>query len=193
MGVVILSIYYFSEMSRGTGAAILLFFFCLCLLVETARLRSPDFNERMVKAWKPIMRTSEVNAMTGIPFYLASNILAISIFPREIAALSILALAVVDAIASLFGLLYGDLSVRLTHGKSLIGTMAGVIAVAIAIVIFGHIVGLPEKHLMTIALVGGFSAALAELLPSELDDNFTIPLISGCSMWIAAILLHVRF
>ena len=129
---------YMAGLTRSQGVLILGVFLALCLAVETARLRMPAFNDLVVRFWGPLMRSCEVNRYTGTPYYIASTLIAVGIFPRPIAALSIAFLAVGDPIASLFGILYGDKSVRFSNGKSLIGTAAGMIACGLVAFTFLH-------------------------------------------------------
>jgi dolichol kinase len=45
--------------------------------------------------------------------------------------------------------------------------------------------------LMTMTLVGGLAGGTAELLPLEVDDNFSIPIVSGFILWLGFILLGI--
>ena len=184
---------YMAGLTRSQGVLILGLFLAFCLTVETARLRIPAFNELVVRFWGPLMRSCEVNRYTGTPYYIASSLIAIGIFPKPIAALSIAFLAVGDPIASLFGILYGDRSVRFSNGKSLIGTAAGMIACAGVAFLFLQFMNetqfmeLKLEHLLILSLIGGIAGGGAELLPMEVDDNFAIPVVSGFVLWLAFI------
>lgn len=138
------------------------------------------------------MRSCEVNRVTGIPYYLASTLLAIALFPKPVAVLSILYLACGDPIASLFGILFGDRSIRFANGKSLIGTLAGVLTCTLVSFIFFQAmppVGVSTAGLVVLTLTGGLAGGLAEMVPVEADDNFTIPVISGFVLWLVFILM----
>jgi dolichol kinase len=164
----------------------------MSLLVEALRLKVPSFNAKIVRFWGPIMRSSEVDRLTGVPYYISAAILSIAIFPRPIAVLSILYLACGDPVASLVGILYGDRSIRIGQGKSLIGTLAGALACAIVTFIFlANMMHLPDRHLIALTLIGGVAGGAAELLPLDVDDNFSIPIVSGFVLWLAFILLRI--
>jgi len=135
MGLIIAAV-YMSGTSRSTGVVILGSILGFDLLMETLRLRVPSINEKFMRIWAPFMRSCEVNRLSGIPYYLAASILAIAIFPKPIAVLSILYLACGDPIASIFGIMYGHKTVRLASGKSLAGTAAGVITCAVVTFLF---------------------------------------------------------
>ncbi|MGZ3696787.1 MAG: diacylglycerol/polyprenol kinase family protein [Bdellovibrionota bacterium] len=161
------------------------------LAMETARLKIPSFNEKIMRIWGPFMRTCEMDRFSAIPHYLASTILAVGIFPKPVAILSILYLACGDPIASLAGILYGHKSIRLANGKSLVGTAAGILTCAVVTWIFLKAIGISDSASLVLTLVGGLAGGLTELLPFEIDDNFTIPVISGFILWFTFILLGI--
>ena len=190
MGLGIVAI-YLSGCSRSTGLLLMGSVLGFNLMVETARLRIPSLNEKVLKAWGPLMRSNEVDRLSGTPFYIASAILAVAIFPKPIAVLSIAYLACGDPIASLFGILYGDRSIRFANGKSLIGTLAGVVTCLLVSVVFLQKLGLSESKMLTLTVIGGLAGGLAEMLPLEVDDNFSIPVVSGFVLWLSFILLGI--
>ena len=190
MGLVIAFV-FLSGMKVGTAVVTLGTILGFDLLMETARLRIPAVNDAIMRFWGPFMRASEMERMSAIPHYLAATILAIAIFPKPVAVLSILYLACGDPTASLFGILYGHKSVRLANGKSLIGTLAGVLTCALVTFIFLKTVPVSDTALLTLTVVGGIAGGTAELVPLDIDDNFTIPVISGFVLWLAFILLGI--
>lgn len=190
MGLTI-ALIYLAGMSVGTAVLILGSVLGFDLLMETARLKIPAVNAKIIRAWGPFMRACEVNRMSGIPYYLSASLIAIGVFPKPVAVLSILFLAFGDPIASLFGLLYGHKSPRLASGKSLIGTSAGVITCAIVSFVFLSTLPISGSALAILTAVGGLAGGTAELIPLDMDDNFTIPVISGFVLWLAFILLGI--
>ena len=66
---------YEAVMLLGTALGIDLF-------METARLRRPALNEAVVRFMGPLMRSCEINRMSGTPFYLLATLLAFGIFPK---------------------------------------------------------------------------------------------------------------
>ena len=188
MGLLIAFV-YLSGISRTTGVLILGFILAVVLMLEAARLKTPAVNELILRIWGPIMRTNEVSRMSAIPHYLSATILAVAIFPKPVAILATLYLALGDPIASLFGILYGSRSVRLKNGKSVIGTLAGILTCMVVTVVFLKIQSIPDDTILPLMLVGGLAGGLAEHVPMDVDDNFTIPIISGFVLWLAFIVL----
>jgi dolichol kinase len=189
MGMLIVLIFLFSGMSTGTSVLVLGSALGLNLLIETARLRIPAFNAQVLRFWGPFMRSCEVSKMSGVPFYLLACLLAFGIFPKPVGVLSVLYLAVGDPVASLVGILYGKNSPRVAPGKSLVGTLAGVVACSLVTFFFlkAYPVPVSDGGCLTLTLLGGLAGGLAELAPFDMDDNFTIPMISGFVMWLAFI------
>jgi len=191
MGLVIVCIYVFSGMSRATGVTILGCALGFDLFIETSRLRIPAFNEKVLRFWGPVMRSCEVSRMSGVPFYLLATILAFAIFPKPVGILSVLYLAIGDPIASLIGISYGAKSIKIAQGKSLVGTAGGVATCFFVTLIFLKVYPVPvsDAAWLGLGLIGGLAGGLAELAPFDMDDNFTIPMISGFVMWLAFIAL----
>jgi diacylglycerol kinase (CTP) len=189
MGLVVAGLYYFTGMERSTAILLLGSVLGFDLLIETARLRIPSLNEKVMRAWKPFMRSCEANRISGVPYYLSSSILSIAIFPLPIAVLSIIYLACGDPMSSLIGIQYGSLGPRFSNGKSLIGTAAGVITCWIVGFVFLSLYGMTGSALWILTLVGGLAGGTAEMLPLEVDDNFSIPTVSGFVLWAAFILM----
>lgn len=191
MGLFMAFIYYFSGIAKTTAIFLLASAFGLAVFVEMARLRVSSFNDKVLKFWGPLMRSCEVNKVSGTPYYILATLLSILIFPKPVAALAVLYLACGDPMASLFGILYGKKSIRFSNGKSLIGTMAGVITCIITGLVFLSTLPLSLPSLIAISFVGGVAGGTAELLPFDVDDNFTIPVISGFVLWLAFMIFSV--
>lgn len=189
MGLLMVAV-FLSGLSRLTATLILGSLLGINLLVETARLRIPKFNEAFVRFWGPIIRSCEVNRLSGTPYYLGSALIVVALFPKAIAALSLLFLACGDPMASLVGILYGKHGPRFANGKSWIGTAAGVVTcAAVSFIFWNTFPAIRGPELGVLVLLGGLAGGLAELAPWEIDDNFSIPVVSGLALWIACSVL----
>jgi dolichol kinase len=188
MGLMMVCIYG-SGLSASNSVLLLAAFLCLSIFMELSRLRVPSLNEKIIRYWGPIMRSCEVDRMSGIPYYILAALLAIGIFPKPVAILSILYLACGDPIASLFGIQYGHKSIRFSNGKSLIGTLAGIVTCFVVGLCYLQSMGFHGGTLFVVATVGALAGGTAELVPFDTDDNFTIPIVSGFALWLLFILL----
>ncbi len=182
-GLVFLVPFLFLNFSQEYMAAILGTFLALVMSLEYCRARWEWVNGLAVKVMGPIMRDTEVNQLTGIPFYMASCLFAFLIFPRHIAVLSILYLAFGDPSSSFFGVLYGRS--KIFPNKSLQGTLGGFVICAVVTAIYLVWQDFDREKILLLSLLGGLSGSIAELLPLNVDDNFSIPVVSGALMALA--------
>lgn len=189
MGTLIAAIYQFSGMSAATAIIVAGSFLGLNLFIEMLRLRVPAFNEKVMRSWGFLMRSSEINRVSGVPYFLGAAMLTIAIFPKTVAILAILYLAWGDPVASLMGILYGKHGPMLMPGRSLIGTASGVATCGLITVLVMTSLMLPWPTVAALTVIGALSGGLAELIPFDMDDNFVIPVVSGFMLWLGLILL----
>jgi len=164
----------------------------LDLMVEGSRFIFPTFNRFVMKTFQKVVRSGEEHRLSGICYYLLGCLIASIVFPRQIAVLAILFLALGDPIASLVGLRAGRRRWPEDFGlqKTLEGSLACfAFCAALTFVVsfyFERTSGLPHAERFVFAILGGFAAALGELLPLRTDDNFAMPLISGTTLWVTS-------
>ena len=148
----------------------------LALLAELARLRLPVLNSVLVVWLSPLLKDTEDRRITGATYIAFSALTCFLVFDKSIAIVALFFLALGDPIAALVGSRMGGFRV---FGKSPMGTLAFV-AVAIGVAGILSAANVVSFHWGLVA--GAAIAALIELTPSPLDDNLTIPLISGAAM-----------
>jgi diacylglycerol kinase (CTP) len=182
-GILLLYAFLFLGYSREVMAAILGVVLAFVMSVEYSRVRWPSVNGIVMQVFGPVLRDTEANQLSGIPFYMASCLFAFLIFPRHVAVLAILYLAFGDPCSSFFGVLFGRN--KLFPNKSLQGTLGGFFVCAAWTLAYLLYIGTGWDKLAVMVLLGGFAGAVAELLPLNIDDNFAIPVISGGVMYLA--------
>jgi dolichol kinase len=181
--VMLLVPYLFLGFSKEMMAAILGTALAAAMSLEYSRSRFEWVNGITVRVLGPIMRDSEVNEISGIPFYMASCLFSFLIFPHHIAVLSILYLAFGDPSSSFFGVLYGRN--KIFPNKSLQGTLGGFTVCALVTYAYIYWQNIEPQMAILLSMLGGFAGSLAELLPLNVDDNFAIPVVSGALMVLA--------
>ncbi len=181
-GVTGLLIFYRTGASASSAATILLVLAVLAFLVEFTRLRNDNFNNLVMFFLKPIMRESEKNSVSGLPFYALGVSLSLFFFPTKIAILSVLFLIFADPIASFFGILYGR--DKILPNKSLQGTIAAFSVCYTATLVYSVLHAGSSMNVLTFALLGGAIGALSELCSQFVDDNLCIPVLSGLGLTI---------
>ena len=181
-GLLGIAFYRKSGLSTDVTATILLAFSACSFLLEFTRLRHEKLNQFLTSVMKPVMRESEKNSISGMPFYALGVSLSLFFFPERIAVLSILFLIFADPIASFFGVLFGR--DKLLPNKSLQGTIAAFSVCYIVTLVYGLIHTSPSMNLLVFAIVAGLIGAVSELCSQFVDDNLCIPVISGLGLFL---------
>lgn len=160
----------------------LLIFAIASFILEFSRLRYEALNRVLMTFMRPIMRESEKNSISGMPFYALGVSLALFFFPEKIAVLAILFLIFADPIASFFGILYGR--DKILPNKSLQGTIAAFSVCYIITLVYGLIYAQPTMSLLVFSIAAGIIGALSEMCSQFVDDNLCIPVVSGFGLYL---------
>lgn len=144
----------------------------LALAMELVKWLSPRFSEFFFHIFASLLRTHErKGAITGATYYLISAFLCIVFFAKTVAIVCIFFMILGDLAAALVGKMWGR--TKLLGKKSLEGSAACfLVCTLIALVHLNPV----------IAIIGALVATIVELLPFPIDDNLTVPLISGAVM-----------
>lgn len=163
--------------------AILIVAMMFFLPVDFLRHRYPALNDWMVHAFRPIMRNSEIHRLAGTTYLLTGVALVVLMFPRPIVALTLLFLAFADPIASVIGIKYGK--DKIFGHKSIQGFMAAYVVCTLCTFVFLYNHNFATDRILVVSLLAGLIGALAELVPiGKIDDNFTLPVLSGVGLYI---------
>jgi len=168
--------------NRTEVASLFFVLFVFSISMELMRLRFPNVNRRVMVLFKHVMRSHETRSVSGMPYYIGAVAIAVALFPPPVAVLSILYLAWGDPISSLSGILWGK--DKIFQDKSLVGTMAGFLICSLITFLYLGSTGILPGRVLLISLLGGIVAAVTEILPFNIDDNASIPLISGFFLWL---------
>ena len=146
------------------------------LALDLVRFRVPWLNRLFIRWLSPLLKREEARRLTGSAYMLIAAFIAFLFFDRDVAVLALLFLALGDPAAALVG--------RRTPGPRLLGKSPGGTAafLAVALLMVAVLAGTNTVDYHWGLLVGAVIAGLVELMPLQLDDNLTIPLISGAAM-----------
>ena len=181
-GLVLPVIYFFLD--KPTMLVLMGILTGLALAVELVKWCSPHFGEFFSRIFKPFLRRHErKGAMTGATYYLISAFLCIFLFAKTLAIVCIFFMILGDMAAALVGKMWGR--TKLLGRKEFRGKcrMFRCLCTAIALV----------KLNPVIAIIGALVATIVELIPFPVDDNLTVPLISGAVMHFLMLLMHSTF
>ena len=119
-----------------------------------------------------VLREEEEPTLMGSTYFLFSSILAILLFPKPIAIASLLILTLSDTAAALVGKGIGQIHI---FGKTLEGSAAFFLTSLLIVWLYPNL----NRFSGTLAALGG---TLIELIPIPLNDNLSIPLVTGAIM-----------
>lgn len=159
-------------------------------VIDFTRSRWSGLNEIVIRTMGPFMRTSEQNGFSGLPFYALGVSLTLLLFQSKVALLAIMFLIFADPISSFFGIIYGK--DKIMPNKSLQGAIACFFTCYLLTLFYGIIHGADNSNLLWFAILGGVIGAIAEMLSAfNIDDNLTIPVVSGLGLTVLNYLFKV--
>jgi diacylglycerol kinase (CTP) len=191
LGMIFLYLFEFSGVAPVLLWSIYGVFFLAGFTLEISRHLSPKINDWVCVAFGPVMREREKKKINSGIFYMASMSIVFFLFPRDIAILTMLFIALGDPVAGIIGTQFGKH--KISQHASLEGTLAcfGLCAV-LSFIAAGWIFttyALSGWLLIVFALLGGLTGAVAEGSLKMLDDNLVMPLVSAPLLWLLATLL----
>lgn len=150
-------------------------------MIDFIRNRIPAVNGIVIKMMGPLMRRSEKEGMSGLPFYALGVSISLFFFSRDIAIVSSMFLVFSDPLSSFFGVLYGK--DKILPNKSLQGAVAGFFTCYLITLFYAMNTTTLGTHLLVFSIVAGVIGAASELVSAfNIDDNLTIPVLSGLGM-----------
>jgi glycerol-3-phosphate acyltransferase PlsY len=153
------------------------------IFLDLSRFISKQTQELLTVKAKAIFRKSEKQKFSSMTIFLISTFIMVFIFSQlmviEIAIVALVFLVFGDLFAKIFGLAYGRH--KIFNNKTIEGSLAyiGAIIVCCYILYTSIDISLP------VLIIGAVAAPIAEVLPMGMNDNFTVPIISGTAMYAA--------
>ncbi len=141
-------------------------------LARVERRKIPLISSITLKA----ATVSEQHELTVTPIFLALGIaLSLVFFQSPVAYASIAVISLGDSAASIFGRFFGKTSIPFNKGKNLEGSVSGF---AFALVGASCFLSIPS------AIIGATIGMIVETLPLPVNDNLSVPLITGALLTI---------
>jgi dolichol kinase len=141
------------------------------VLCDTARLRGWSMWRLLEPLWGPLIRPQEASTYTGASYIMVATVLTVSLFSKPAAICALAFIIVGDSAGALVGRKWG------THkygrrGKSIEGSAAFFLSSLIPVIAVAQ---MP----FWIGICGASVATVTEALSDEIDDNLSVPLVSG--------------
>jgi dolichol kinase/phosphoserine phosphatase len=119
---------------------------------------------------------SELHEFNTAPIFHAAGIaFSLIVFPVSVGYAAIAVHTLGDSSASLVGKRWGSVRIPYNRGKSVEGSLVGMLFAFLGAVVFVDPVT---------AAVGALAGISVESLPLPLDDNLLVPLAAGVAMWL---------
>ncbi|NHJ21547.1 MAG: hypothetical protein EAX91_11430 [Candidatus Lokiarchaeota archaeon] len=150
------------------------------IAVDITRFLNKQTNELLTVKVKSIFRKGEEKKFSSMTIFLVATFITLLLFDKDIAVTALTFLIFGDIFSKIFGLAFGKHKI---FQKTLEGTLAYFGCVLICGFVLYNTLGVP----LLILLIGGITAPLVELFSFQLNDNFTVSLISGSVMTVARI------
>jgi len=148
---------------------------------EVIRFIYPNVNRWTTSHLGTVLKREEEFQPTGTTSLLMASLVVFFLFEKDVAITSLLFVAIGDLAAAIIGEKYGKHMV-------LKKTMEGSLACLVSCLLIGLLVaGLSNTVNISMIIYGAFCAAVVEVLPIPVDDNFTIPLFSAGFMALVAL------
>lgn len=139
------------------------------LIFELIRLKFPQVNRRFLTCFQALLREEEASTFTSTTYLLIAASIVFILCDRPIAVIALTFVAVGDPVAGIVR----DLS-HISH-KSLKGSGACLLACLVT----GSILAAITHVALWLVVIGAVCATVVEFLPLPVNDNLTIPLVSG--------------
>ena len=152
-----------------------------CFFIEIFRSQSSFISKFFEKYLFFMMRSFEKQgSLTGSTWVFVGALITIILVPQPFSLLALFFLAFGDTLAALVGMKFPFIKI----GNK---TLSGSLACFIMCLYVGLI--LDFEISIEIILIGAFSATIAELISIKINDNISIPVLSGCAMYLGSIVV----
>lgn len=179
--LVIPASYYALELGKGVTLSVLIPISVLIFLLDVGRIRNwwiwKNAGARLIGR---MIRVHEAGGdFTGATYILLSAACTIALYDKPIAVAALAFIIVGDSCAAIVGRLYG----RHRFGRKSVEGSLGCLAGCLVVAVFT-----PQLQ-WQIAVPGAVIATVVEALSTRIDDNISVPLVTGLGMTLVQKLL----
>ncbi len=179
-------VYYF--ITRSSAITILAILTSCAVIIDLSRYFHPSVGKIFYKIFGFLLREHEIDHkkknLNGATYVFISALICVLIFPKIFVITGFSILIISDSIAALIGRKWGK---HKFLSKSLEGTLAFFVSASIVVLVTPKIEGLLLEYFIGI-VAAGIGAIVENISFGYADDNLTIPISVGLSMWIMYLL-----
>lgn len=178
--------------------------------IDFIRFKNEKYNRVFFNTFGFMMRDSEKYTYNGTIFFLLGLIFNVSLLPKDLCVMSSLFLSWGDTSASVIGRELGKYTFQVKSGKSFAGALASFSTGCIScLIVYGHLI--PKYHqfvdlpndiyytpessrlsLYQYVIASGLVASISECIDIyDIDDNLTIPVLSGSFLYCLVYLFRI--
>ena len=152
-----------------------------CFFIEIFRTENSFISKFFEKYLFFMMRSFEKQgSLTGSTWVFVGALITIILVPQPFSLLALFFLAFGDTLAALVGMKFPFIKI----GEK---TLSGSLACFIMCLFVGLFLNFEISS--EIILIGAFTATIAELTSIKINDNISIPVLSGCAMYLGSIVV----
>ena len=152
-----------------------------CFFIEIFRNKNSFISKFFEKYLSFMMRSFEKQgSLTGSTWVFVGALITIILVPQPFSLLALFFLAFGDTLAALVGIKFPFVKI----GNK---TLSGSLACFIMCLFVGLILDFEISS--EVILIGAFTATITELISIKINDNISIPVLSGCAMYLGSIVV----
>jgi dolichol kinase len=160
------------------------------IAIDVIRLKKLPLHGLLNQLIGPILREHESNDFAGASYILSASVFTILLFEKSVAVAAISFIILGDIAAALIGRRFGKTKILWNVGnsqgnwnkiKSLEGSLSCFLFCILVALLVSHLPLVPHLPLW-VGGIGALVATLVEAAPLPINDNFSVPLISGLVM-----------
>jgi len=173
----ILFVVFYVTYSKGIALFVIGIVSIGFILLDIIRFLHKQTNEMLHQKVKALFRKNEYQTFSSMTIFLVAFFITILVFPQEIAIAASTFLIFGDTFGKIFGLAFGK------H-KILNKTLEGSLAYLGGILICSYVLYTLLDISPYVLIFGGLAAPFIELFSMGMNDNITVPIMSGAIMYV---------
>ncbi|UCF70881.1 MAG: hypothetical protein JSW49_00990 [candidate division WOR-3 bacterium] len=147
------------------------------VIVDFLRLHVNGIKEAFILFFGSFLRRHEIRRLSGASYLLLGCLITSLLYSKPIVVAACTYIIVGDTFAAIFG--QNIKSRRIFQNKTVLGSVGFLAASMAGAFVLHYLTGeLPLSFLV----IGALAASVFEALPLPLDDNFSVPIITGFVM-----------